>query len=98
VTVWTGLYRLALGMLAVALAAVLVFMFLPKYGRLRELQREKDGLEDGNRALEEQIRDLQDKRERFTSDPAFVERTAREAGMVKPDETVYKFVPANQGP
>ena len=37
------------------------------------------------------IQDRQQKQEKFRSDPAFVERTAREMGMVKPNETIFKF-------
>jgi cell division protein FtsB len=44
-----------------------------------------------NNAKSEEIKEFKIKQERFTSEPAFVERTAREAGMVTSDEIVYKF-------
>jgi len=93
---WIALYRFALGLLAILVVVVLVRVFLPKCGRLRELQREKVAVEEENRAMEERTRELRTKRERFNNDPKFVERTARETGMVKPDETVYKFMPAQE--
>ncbi|MBM4143717.1 MAG: septum formation initiator family protein [Lentisphaerae bacterium] len=93
---WVALYRFALGVLAVLALVGVVFLFLPKCSRLRALQREHMAAQEHNAALEAEIRDLQTRRERFDSEPAFVERTAREAGMLKPDETVYKFLPPQE--
>ena len=95
---WVALYRFALGLLTILVVVVLVRVFLPKCGRLRELQREKVESEEGNRAKELRTKELRTKRERFNRDPKFVERTARETGMVKPNETVYKFMPAQEDP
>jgi cell division protein FtsB len=66
-------------------------MFTPKVRAVSEHQRKKAALIAENRALEDAVRDRRTKRERFASDPEFVERTAHEAGLVKSDEVVFKF-------
>lgn len=90
---WRTVYKLALVLLFVLFAVVLACVFLPKSRELQGLQKTKMELERENRLTEEQIAELRAKRERFESDPAYVERTARREGMVRPDETVYKFTP-----
>lgn len=69
----------------------LVCVFLPKCHGLRELQRKKAVLQEENRDIDQATKDLRVKRERFKSDPAFVERVARETGMVRTDEVVFQF-------
>jgi cell division protein FtsB len=66
-------------------------VFVPRCNRLNALQRRKAALESKNRALEMETRELRTKQERFLTDPGFVEHTARETGMVKPGETVFRF-------
>lgn len=90
---WKTVYRFALVILFVLFAVVLACVFLPKSRELQGLQKTKATLEQENRLTEEQIAELRTKRERFESDPAYVERTARKEGMVRPGETVYKFTP-----
>ena len=69
----------------------LVTIFLPRWRHLSELQSINLELKQENVETEEETRALKRKQERFLSDPRFVERTARESGMVKPTETVFKF-------
>jgi cell division protein FtsB len=69
----------------------LVYLFMPKVKAIREHQRRKAALMAENQALEESIRDRRNKRERFSTDPEFVERTAHEAGLIRSDEVVFKF-------
>jgi len=88
---WVVVYRLAWGLLVVLFGVGLVCAFLPKCHRVRELQRRKAVLQQENRRIETVTRDLAMKQERFRTDPAFVERTAREEGMAKPHETVFRF-------
>ena len=73
-----------------------VFLFLPKFRSVRELQRRKHALEVENRNIEHQTKELRIKRERFKSDPEFIEKVAREAGKVKPDEVIFKFTDQNE--
>ena len=85
--------KLAWGLLLVLCLVGLSCLFIPKLQALRELHRRKEEVQSENLSTESRIRDLRTKRERFASDPAFVERVARESGMLKSDETVFKFVP-----
>jgi cell division protein FtsB len=71
----------------------LAYIFFPKLQALRELHQKKERTDEQNRRLEARIAALRLDQERFHSDPSFVERTARESGMVKPNETVFKFAP-----
>lgn len=89
--IWVAIYRSAWGVLAVLLIIGLVCIFLPKCNHLRQLQLRKGELQAENRELEAMTRDLQAKQERFGRDPAFVERIARETGMVKQGEVVFQF-------
>jgi len=86
-----ALSRVTWSVIVVLLTVGVVCMFLPKIAELRGLQRKQAALEASNRLAEMETRDLQDKRQRFDSDPEFVERTAREAGYVKPGDTVFRF-------
>lgn len=78
-------------MLIVLLMIGLVCIFLPKFNTLRKHQRRKDENTAENRQLQLDTNELRTKQERFNSDPAVVERTARNIGMVRPDEVVFKF-------
>ncbi len=86
---WVVIYKSAWGLLVVLLLLGMVFLFLPKCHNIRELQNRKAAMQEENRDLERMTKELRLKRERFQSDPAFVEETAREAGMVRRDETVF---------
>ena len=95
---WVTMYRFAWGVLIVLCAIGLACVFVPKCRSLQDLHQEKVVLEEENSGAEGRIKDLRVKRERFASDPLFVERTARESGMVKPHETVFKFSSAGSSP
>jgi len=89
---WRAIHRFAWLLLGVLVAAGVFCVFGPKCRSLRSLHEQKSRVESENAALDERIRELRVKRERFSTDPSFVERTARETGMVKADETIFKFV------
>jgi len=92
---WNLVGRIAVvAIIILGLVGVLSF-FLPKLRESQQLQRTKTALDEENNRMEMQIRLLESKRKRFNYDKEFVERTARELGMVKPDETVYKFYTTN---
>jgi cell division protein FtsB len=88
---WRAIYRFSWIALVVLIAISLVCAFLPKCHQLRELQRQKAQLEAENRQAAAQTQELQAKEGRFRSDAAFVERVAKENGMLKPDEIVFRF-------
>ena len=68
-------------------------IFLPKCQEFQALQRVKDARAEEIKRLREEIRVEESKCMRYECDKEFVERTARELGMVKPGETVFKFTP-----
>ncbi len=72
------------------LVAVIAWV-LPKCQEYQRLQNSRMALDEENNRLEANIRQLETKRKRFGYDKEFVERTARELGMAKPGETIYKF-------
>lgn len=88
---WVTIYRFAWGALIVIFIIASICVFLPRYNRIRQLQKKKIELQEENHRVEARIEELRIKQQQFSSDPTFVERTAREIGMIKPDETVFKF-------
>lgn len=93
--IWKIIYRFSWFLLVILAFIGLIFIFTPKLNRYSRLQKTRDTLADQNSAKTAEIKALKIKQERFTSEPAFVERTAREAGMVASDEIIYKFKDAN---
>ena len=87
---WSVIYRFACIALVAIFVAGVVCIFLPKCRSYGELQRKKTQLEQETKELDAAVNRLQMQKRQFQSDSAFVERTARENGMVKPGETVFK--------
>ena len=92
---WNLIGRIAAIVIAVLGLLAVVSFFLPKLREIRQQQRTKAAFEEENNRLKSSVRQLETKRKRFNYDKVFVERTAREIGMVKEDETVYKFYQTN---
>ena len=91
---WALIIRFAVGLILVLVLVSLAVVFVPQSNRLRALQRRREQLEAENRRLDEATRELRRKQQLFDTHPAFVIRTAREAGMVMPHETIYKLTNA----
>ncbi len=87
---WPRIYRI--GWIAlIALSAIgAASLFLPRYNRLRKMQREKIELQQEIVRLEARIKELSENQRRFETDPAFLERMARERGLIKPHEKVFR--------
>lgn len=92
---WVLVYRVAWMVVIASCAVALVCIFLPKTHNYQTLQKRKAALEQGNSLIESKVRQLQENQKRFRSDPAFVERVAREHGMAMPGETIFRFPPTN---
>jgi cell division protein FtsB len=88
---WSMIYRFAMALLIVLLVVGVVFMFMPRWHAIREYGRRQVDLRSEIERLDAQTRDIADKQARFRTEPAFIERTAREAGMIKTNEIVYKL-------
>jgi len=91
VNYWTMTYRFAWLVLVLLVVIGLACVFIPKFREMNDLRQRRDDLQREGRATEAATRELRVKRERFSSDPRYVERVAKEAGMVKPGEIVFKF-------
>jgi len=89
------IYRFSWALLAVLVVIGLLCVFTPKCRTLTRLQTTHSTLDIENSEKAEDITELKINQERFASEPSFVERTAREAGMVTSGEVVYKFTDAN---
>jgi cell division protein FtsB len=87
---WVFVYRFAWFVLVILCAIGLTCIFLPKCQTYQELQGKKAVLEEENRQIEANIKRAQTQQELLQRDRAFVERTAREQGMAKPGETVFR--------
>jgi cell division protein FtsB len=88
---WIIIYRAAWGIVIVLVTVFLISTFIPKIQRYHESYNKRAEHQEENQRLTEDLKKLRDKQERFTSEPSYVERTAREIGMVKPDEIVFKY-------
>jgi len=88
---WVAIYRFGwIALVALGLIGLLC-LFMPKYSTLRAMRQQKIEREEETRRLEARIAQLRNDQEKFLADPAFVERTAREAlRMVKPNEVIFK--------
>lgn len=92
---WVLVYRFAWMIVIASCVVAIVCVFLPKTHNYQTLQQRKEGLEQGNAQMESRVHQLQKKQKRFQSDPAFVERVAREQGMAMPGETIFRYPPVN---
>ncbi len=90
--VWLVIYRVSCLVLAATVIAGIVDIFLPKIRENEASQVCAANLEEENHRKEEETRALRKQRERFITDPAYVERVARETlGKVRPDEVIFRF-------
>ena len=88
---WELVYKIAWVFVAILCVVWVVSMFIPKMKQVGDRQTKKADLQEQVNRLENGVKDLKDKQDRFTTDPAFVEKTAREIGMVKTNELLFKF-------
>jgi len=88
---WVTIYRVAWGLVIILITIAVISAFVPKVQRYNESYKKRAEHQEENRHLAEELKVLRDKQERFNSDPLFVERTAREIGMVKPNEIIFKY-------
>ena len=70
----------------------LSIIFQERYARITGLQRQNRETETDIRELQRMTSDIRRSKVRFKSDAEFVQRVARELGLVCPHETVFQFV------
>ena len=79
------------------LTVVILALFLPSYSTMQDLKQKN--LEYARRiaALEEKNKKFEAERHLLQTNPDYVEKVGRETmGLIRPGETVYKIVPAQQ--
>jgi cell division protein FtsB len=90
---WLLLYKFAWVAIVALFVTAIIWLFLPRIHKLRELQKEEVATREDIRAAEAQINDLKVKQVRLESDPEFLEEMARtELGWAKTGETVFKVI------
>ena len=87
---WDNVYRFVWLVIALIFAIVLVMAFVPRCRRLTELKKRRADLQEQIRLQEIVTQEMREKQNEFTKDPGYVERVAKEAGMIRPDEVVFK--------
>lgn len=92
---WVLIYRFAWMVVIASCVVAIVCVFLPKTHNYQTLQNRKNALEQSNAQMESRVRQLQSNQKKFRTDPAFVERVAREQGMAMPGETIFRFPQTN---
>lgn len=94
VGVFGWLNRLMLGLIVIALVAMIVLKYLPLIRKNEAMSRELQSRREEVQRLEAQVLKNQTRIESLRSDRRTVEREAREQlGLARPDEQVITFQP-----
>lgn len=84
--------------LLIALAIVLLLIFLPGFSRYQKILSEQRSLEKRIKKLEEANQQLEKEKNKLENDIEYIERRAREKlGIVRKDEIPYKIVEEEGG-
>ena len=76
---------------------IIVIIYLPSYTKMRELKQKNEEFFQRIQELEARNQKLEEERKFLQTDPAYLEKFAREKmGLIRQGETVYKIVPAKQ--
>ena len=88
---WVVIYKITWVLIGVLLVATVIGWGIPKHTQYVKMQRQLAAKLEEKQLREAKLSRLQRNQERFSTDPAFVERTARSDGMVKSNETICKL-------
>jgi len=81
----------------IILAAALVYLLVPKFWKVRELQQQKSILEEEIQQLSSKNQVLENELRLLKEDPVYIEHIARKKfRQAKEGEVVYKLVPAEE--
>ena len=90
--VWVAVYKITwLLIVAVVCLVIAVIFCVPRYAKYKDMLRCRAEMQEQKQLIELRRNRLQENQQKFSTDPAFVERTARSAGMVKSNETVGRL-------
>lgn len=82
-----------------SIAAVVLagWIYLPVLSKYRDLKSQDEKIASEIADLEDKIKVLQEERDLLKNDVTYLEKVIRdELGLVRPGETVYKFVPEDR--
>ena len=82
-----------------SIAAVILagWIYLPVLSKYRDLKSQDEKIAAETAVLQEKIKVLEEERDLLKNDVTYLEKVIRdELGLVRPGETVYKFVPAEK--
>ncbi len=66
------------------------FLLYPGHLQLRQFRERRRELDGGNERLKESIENLKKEAYRLKTDPIEIERLAREMGLARPGEIIYR--------
>ncbi len=93
--IWFRVCRLGFVVFAGVVILGVALMFLPLIHQRFSMQAELDRLDDEIARQEALEKKQKTEMDALRTDPAFVERTARDKlNLVKPNETIFRFEPA----
>ena len=76
---------------------LLLAFFLPSYSQMQDLKQKNQEYEHQIKELTKKNTGLREERRLLKDDPEYFEKVAREKmGLVRENEVIYKFVPADQ--
>jgi cell division protein FtsB len=79
------------------LTVVILALFLPSYSMMQDLKQKNFEYARRITALEEKNKKFEEERRLLQTNPDYVEKIGRETmGLIRPGETVYKIIPAQQ--
>lgn len=98
-SVWSRVYRVAGAIVVIALMVVAAIVFVPPLQQYRVLRQRERALEEEVRRREQRLNELKRQQYRLQTDPAFVEKIAREEfGLARPGEVIFKFTEEAEEP
>lgn len=88
---WRYIYKSTWFILGALILTGLACLFVPEYNQYTEYQKRMAALQGDIEAEEQTLKALKIKQDRFKTEKRFVEHVAHEVGMVKENETIFKF-------
>lgn len=79
------------------ITVVILAVFLPSYTTMQDLKQKNREYAHRIRELEAKNKKFEEEKNQLQTNPDYVEKVGRETmGLIRPGETVYKIVPAEE--